>query len=799
MASEEMQQQLEPGRNLAHGKFTLQKCVGRGGMGQVWLAVDNSLTRPGHLPHQVALKFLTRRLADDQKARARLKEEVLRGLRLNLDHIVRIHSWHEEPGEPVFFAMEYARGESLSSRAQKLPGQRFTWLELAPIAKQLCEALSYAHARQVIHRDLKPGNILLTADNVVKLADFGLARGLGRGATESLPTAFGGTPGYMSPQQREGKTPAPSDDIYSLGATLYEALIGTASISHGGLVRPISEALRQFPRHDVPPNVQQTITACLGPREADRPTSVEEVERRLGFYSSVDEEPPPQRRRISTSVWVAAALALLACGGFIAWKGWPKGDKQPQPQPQPQQRPVIPLAIRVVRPASGTSLVSPANPELEASVEGANDPVRWVEFQTNGVPITRVLQEPFRFAWQVPPAGAYSVTAMVIDNKGLTATSSPILLTILPPTASPPPSPPPPTPLPPTVRLVRPASACRLISPATLDLEAKPEAPGGSIQSVEFQANSVTVAKLTSAPYTFSWGPVQAGVYAVTAMVTDDKGISAASGAVKVTVTEPPAPPPKEPTPDDGRPKAGKGWTNSLGMEFVPLPGGGGWLSRHETRLKDYLQFRPNHVTDKMSRATFGQQSNLEPVVMVNATDAQNFCQWLSQREQQQGKLGMQHRYRLPRVSEWKTALGLRQGTARAGGSTYLWGSSWPPLSQPVGNLGGRELRVKVQTILTTHKDTYIHTAAVGSFGTNANGFCDLVGNVWELCEKPANDAVNIVRLGGAWDTTDDSNLRPSREEQIREYALGDNLGFRCFLADEQANSGPGQRSSSSK
>jgi serine/threonine protein kinase len=679
-------------------------------MGQVWLAVDNSLTRPSQSPHRVALKFLAPRLAADRTARERLRDEVLRGLQLNHDHIVRIHSWHEEPDEPVFFAMEFAQGEALSSRAQKLPGQRFSWIELAPIAKQLCEALAYAHARQVVHRDLKPGNILLTVNNVVKLADFGLARGLSQAAAGGPPTTYGGTPGYMSPQQRRGKPSQPSDDIYSLGATLYEALTGKAPTLEDGSLRPLGEVLRQFPRHDVPPNVQQTITACLSEKQAERPDSVDEVARRLGFFTSWEEAgPPPPSESRHRPLFVAGALILLLMvGAFLAWKRpWISAGtvEPPRRNPLPSPTPETNLSENLAPP----SIVSP------------------------------------------PPAPPPSNSAVAVV----------------------PPAPTEPPPQPPSVRLVRVAARGPLVAPATIELEADAHAsPGGSLQYVEFQTNGVRLRQFTEAPCKFEWPKVEAGAFVITAVALDNKGLAATSSPVSLKVVS-------------VGPSPGKPWTNSLGMEFLPLPGGTTWLSRYETRTADFVAFRTNHVTQQMRRATFTQKTSREPVVMVSARDAVRFCQWLTQREQDQRLLGPQHRYRLPQIGEWRLALGLPAAASGAPQPRYLWGANWPP-PPGIGNLAGAECRPELgDAVLHGYEDRFVHTAPVGSFDPNAGGFYDLIGNAWEICQ-PAGSR-SYVMLGGAWDTSEKDELYAYRQMPMSETLERDNLGFRCLLVSEPA------------
>jgi serine/threonine protein kinase len=589
---------------------------------------------------------------------------------LNHDHIVRIHSWHEDTEEPVFYAMEYAEGETLASRAEKLPGQRFSWIELAPIAKGVCEALSYAHARGVIHRDLKPGNILLTSNNVVKLADFGLAQSLLRKGAGGPTTNLGGTPGYMSPQQSEGQPSKIADDIYALGATLYKALTGATPIRQGGVLVDLSEILRQFRGHDVPPNVVHTINACLAKNPAERPDSVEQVAQQLGFYTSWEGDPavPPKRR--SPRLLVTLTLLLVAAiGVYLALLLKPKLDEKSK---------------------SG----GPHNP-----------------------------------------------------------------------------APPPAEPHIPQVSLVLPAKPGRLVAPATLMLEATASVHEANIQFVEFRTNNVSLSRLTTPPYKFSWTVAAAGAYEICAVAMGDKA-SATSAPVTITI-------------DSVLPARGSSWTNSLGMEFAPLPSSDAWLSKYETRSADFFAFKPDHRTQAMRRVSFLQGSDQEPAIEVSWLEAVKFCQWLTERDRKIGLLDINYRYRLPLAREWRSAL----GTNIISDNLYLWGKSWTPPGR-VGNLRGLECNRTGSfggETLSGYEDGVQNTAPVGQFGPNANGFYDLIGNVWELCEKPGNGGQPIiVALGGAFDTSDRNELRVASEKPISSPSTeGENLGFRCLLVRE--------------
>jgi serine/threonine protein kinase len=203
------------------GRYTLTRLLGRGGMGVVWLAHDEKLEQ------DVALKFLPELVSNDLAAISDLKRETRRSLQLTHPHIVRIYDFVED-SRLAAVSMEFVDGASLTQRRLDQPGQVFSPEQLRPWMKQLCEALEYAHSKaRIVHRDLKPANLMVDVRGDLKVADFGISATLSDTATRaSKQVGSSGTPVYMSPQQMMGDKPAPTDDIYSLGATLYELLTG---------------------------------------------------------------------------------------------------------------------------------------------------------------------------------------------------------------------------------------------------------------------------------------------------------------------------------------------------------------------------------------------------------------------------------------------------------------------------------------------------------------------------------------------------------------------------------------------
>src|SRR5439155_7885685 len=200
-------------------RYTLKRILGRGGMGVVWLARDDVLER------EVALKFLPEVVFYDRSMLNDLKRETNRSLELTHKNIVRIYDFvHDENSGCI--SMEYVDGDTLSNMRADRPSKVFECWELGDWTKQLCEALDYAHNYvRVVHRDLKPSNLMVSQRGDLKVTDFGIARSLADSASRlTAEQGRSGTLVYMSPQQLSGERGTHLDDIYSLGATIYELL-----------------------------------------------------------------------------------------------------------------------------------------------------------------------------------------------------------------------------------------------------------------------------------------------------------------------------------------------------------------------------------------------------------------------------------------------------------------------------------------------------------------------------------------------------------------------------------------------
>jgi serine/threonine protein kinase len=285
---------------LLFGRYQLVKILGRGGMGIVWLATDLRLER------EVALKFLPDTVTFNPEALENLKRETRRSLQLTHPNIIRIYDLVQDETWACI-SMEFIDGSTLSGLKAGRPTQCFEVIEIRGWVQQLLEGLEYAHTHgKIIHRDLKPGNIMLSNSGKLKIADFGISRTMAdtRGQmTSPGESGSSGTLVYMSPQQARGEMPSVADDVYSLGATLYDLLTGKPPFFSGNIpyqiddVAPPSVAQRRMElgtsRAPVAQAWEETIAACLAKDPARRPASVGEVGSRLFGRSFAGPQPAP--------------------------------------------------------------------------------------------------------------------------------------------------------------------------------------------------------------------------------------------------------------------------------------------------------------------------------------------------------------------------------------------------------------------------------------------------------------------------------------------------------------------------
>jgi serine/threonine protein kinase len=248
-------------------------------MGVVVLAHDEELNI------SVALKLLPDSVSDDTEGISRFKSEVLRGMTLAHSGIVRVHTF-ERDARNAAIVMEYVPGETLAEAKARQAANCFDCHEIYQWLEQLCAVLDYAHGEaHVAHRDLKPRNIMLTPDGRVKLTDFGLASLLSESLTRVATSANAvGTPPYMSPQQVLGKPATRVDDIYALGATIYDLLTGRPPFFRGDVFAQVlheeapsmtqrRQELSVTGKGEIPRTWERAVAACLSKEPGARPAS----------------------------------------------------------------------------------------------------------------------------------------------------------------------------------------------------------------------------------------------------------------------------------------------------------------------------------------------------------------------------------------------------------------------------------------------------------------------------------------------------------------------------------------------
>jgi hypothetical protein len=250
------------------GRYRIEDVIGAGGMGQVYLATDLVLER------QVALKTVLPEALSDPRWFERFRIEATAAAGLQHASIVQVHEVVEVSGVPVL-VMEYVRGVDLGRLvATRRPSDR----EVARLMAQVCDALAHAHAHGVVHRDIKPGNVLVGEDGVPKLADFGLAVRRREGSGPVAEEGVVGSPAYMAPEQARGD-PAGVDsraDVYALGATLYFALTGRPPFAGASFTEVIERVLRSdlIPpsrvRASVDPDLEAICLRAMAPDPAAR-------------------------------------------------------------------------------------------------------------------------------------------------------------------------------------------------------------------------------------------------------------------------------------------------------------------------------------------------------------------------------------------------------------------------------------------------------------------------------------------------------------------------------------------------
>lgn len=265
-------------RTILDKRYTLLNRLGSGGMAEVYLAHDEVLDR------DVALKALREQYADDENFVERFRREARNAASLSHPNIVQVYDQGRAENGTYYMAMEYVPGGTLKDRIMEhgalAPG------EAAGLAAQVAEALSVAHDRGIVHRDIKPQNVLMTPSGETKVADFGIARAASATVMTQTNLVLG-TAGYMAPEQAAGEKVSPATDLYSLGVVLYEMLTGALPYQADTPIAVAMKHVNEPPRHpreanpEVPAQLDAIVVRLLAKDPNERYSSASELARDL--------------------------------------------------------------------------------------------------------------------------------------------------------------------------------------------------------------------------------------------------------------------------------------------------------------------------------------------------------------------------------------------------------------------------------------------------------------------------------------------------------------------------------------
>ncbi len=264
---------------VLNNRYQITERIGIGGMAEVYRAQDNVLGR------LVAVKVMLPQYAADPSFTQRFRQEAAAAANLQSPYIVNVYDWGQDNGT-YYIVMEFVHGSDLKAAIQERGA--INQRKVAEIGSQVCQALSVAHGQDIIHRDIKPQNIMIQPDGNVKVMDFGIARS--KNSVKTQTSSVLGTAHYISPEQAQGKDLTPASDIYSLGVVLYEAATGKLPFDADDAVAVAMMHVNDEPvpprqiNPDIDPSLEAIIMKCLAKNPADRFATAKDMRRCLNDF-----------------------------------------------------------------------------------------------------------------------------------------------------------------------------------------------------------------------------------------------------------------------------------------------------------------------------------------------------------------------------------------------------------------------------------------------------------------------------------------------------------------------------------
>ena len=250
---------------IFNNRYQITECIGVGGMAEVYRATDNVLGRI------VAVKVMLPQYAADENFARRFKQEAASAANLSSPYIVNVYDWGQDDGT-YYIVMEFVRGSDLKTAIKERGA--INQRKVAEIGSQVCQALSVAHKQDIIHRDVKPQNIMVQPDGNVKVMDFGIARA--KNSTMDKTASVLGTAHYISPEQAQGKDLTPASDLYSLGVVMYEAATGKLPFDGPDAVSVAMKQVQEIPvppseiKPDIDPGLEAIIMKAMSKNPGER-------------------------------------------------------------------------------------------------------------------------------------------------------------------------------------------------------------------------------------------------------------------------------------------------------------------------------------------------------------------------------------------------------------------------------------------------------------------------------------------------------------------------------------------------
>ena len=357
---------------LGEGRYRVEDVLGRGGMASVYLARDAELERP------VAVKVLADHLADRPDFQDRFLREARLAAQLSHPNIVQVFDVGEEDGAP-YIVMECVEGSTLAQELKER--ERLEPEEVIDLALQICGGLEHAHAAGLVHRDIKPQNLLLRPDGTVKIADFGIARAAETTRLTQIGSVLG-TAAYLAPEQALGEEVTASADIYSLGCVLYELLTGRTPYVFKTLPELVAkhreeaiEPLREV-RPEIPERLEAAVMHALARNPDYRPESAAAFAEELATAS-----PDPPTRPLPVASGTAATKVL---GSATQMDTQPLGGPVPprsrgRRAPRWDRRLILALVVLAVVAAVVIGIAVGTNGDGSGSGGGPSSPTPAVE------------------------------------------------------------------------------------------------------------------------------------------------------------------------------------------------------------------------------------------------------------------------------------------------------------------------------------------------------------------------------------------------------------------------------------